>query len=772
MRKWVEPQEVAVPEALQAAVGGHPLVAQTLARRGLTDPQAAQGFLDPAQYTPTPPTELPGLREAVDRLVRAIQQKKSICVWGDFDVDGQTSTTVLFSTLRELGASVTFHIPVRASESHGVNLPVLKQLLNQGVDVLLTCDTGIAAHEALDYAHKNSVETIVTDHHELPSSLPQADAIVNPQMLPRGHPLRGLPGVGVAYKLAEELYRRFERAGDCEQYLDLAALGIVADVALQTGDTRYLLQRGLHELRNSQRSGIQALLERAELSPNFLTEEHIGFILGPRLNALGRLQDANLAVELLTTADLGRARALALQLESLNERRKLYTNQVFQGALAQIEADPKLLNDPVLVLSHPAWPASVVGIVASRLVERYHKPAVLISAPPGQMGRGSARSVEGIDITALLASQAELLAGYGGHPMAAGFSLEVERIPELRRLLSRAVVKLGMAAAEPVLQMDGYLQLTELSLDLVTEIERLAPFGPGNPSLNLVSRGLSLKSYTTVGREEEHLVLTVEGEEGGATQRVVWWGGAGWPLPEGRFDLAYSVRASTFRGQRDLQVEWVDFRPVEQGSVAVAVKPALQAIDYRQEAHPLPVLQRLLSETAVQVWREADAMQKLSGRNRYELAPGADLVIWSIPPGPDELRQAIDTVQPERVYLFAVDPRLDQVEAFLKRLAGLVKHVLGGMQGQVRLANLAAATGQREVTVQKGLAWLAAGGHLTILEANVEEIRIASGGQVSQAEAGGLAAQLRALLQETAAFRAYYTRADKEKILSPFTKSE
>jgi single-stranded-DNA-specific exonuclease len=426
----------------------------------------------------------------------------------------------------------------------------------------------------------------------------------------------------------------------------------------------------------------------------------------------------------------------------------------------------------VLVLSHPAWPASVVGIVASRLVERYHKPAVLISVPPGQMGRGSARSVEGIDITALLASQAELLAGYGGHPMAAGFSLEAERIPELRRLLSRAVLKLGMAAAEPVLQMDGYLQLTELSLDLVTEIERLAPFGPGNPPLTLVSRGLSLKSYTTVGREEEHLLLTVEGEEGDTTQRLVWWGGAGWPLPEGRFDLAYSVRASTFRGQRDLQMEWVDFRPVEQGSVAVAVKTALQAIDYRQEAHPLPVLQRLLSETAVQVWREADAMQKLSGRNRYELAAGAGLVIWTIPPGPDELRQAIDTVQPERVYLFAVDPRLDQVEAFLKRLAGLVKHVLGGMQGQVRLANLAAATGQREVTVQKGLAWLAAGGHLTILEANVEEIRITSGGQVSQAEASMLAAQLRALLQETAAFRAYYTRADKEKIFSPFTKSE
>jgi single-stranded-DNA-specific exonuclease len=658
---------------------------------------------------------------------------------------------------------------VRASESHGVNLPVLKQILSGGVELLLTCDTGISALEALDYAQQKGVEVLITDHHALPPRLPEADAIVNPQMLPPGHPLRTLPGVGVAYQLAQELYQRFGRGQECGQYLDLAALGIVADVALQTGDTRYLLQLGLQELRTPRRLGLQAMMERAELSPNFLTEEHIGFVLGPRLNALGRLQDANLAVELFTTTDLGKARGLALQLESLNDRRKLYTNQVLQGALAQIEAEPRLLKDPVLVLSHPAWPASVVGIVASRLVERYHKPALLISTPPGQAARGSARSVEGIDITALLASQAELLAGYGGHPMAAGFSMEVERIPELRRGLSRAVAKLGMAAAEPILQIDDYLPLKDLTLDLVTELERLAPFGPGNPPLTLVSRGLSLKSSTPIGREEEHLSLTLEDEAGHATQRVVWWGGVGWPLPEGRFDLAYSVRASTFRGQRDLQVEWIDFQPVAQESVTLTTQPALQVIDYRQEAHPFPVVQRLLSESDVQVWREADAVQKLAGHDRYELTHSAGLVIWTIPSGPDELSQVLETVQPEQVYLFSIDPKLDQPEEFLKRLAGLVKHALANRQGQLKLSDLATATAQREVTVEKGLAWLVARGHLTILEVKGETMQLASGGQPSISEASQLEAQIQALLQETAAFRAYFVRADKERICSPST---
>jgi single-stranded-DNA-specific exonuclease len=768
MKIWVEPIEIAVPEALQAAVGGHPLVIRTLVQRGLNDIQAAQGFLDPNLYTPTPPTHLPGLGEAADRLVRAIQSHKPICVWGDFDVDGQTATTTLFSALSELGANVTFHIPVRASESHGVNLAVLKQILAGGVELLLTCDTGISAYEAIDYAHENGLEVLITDHHALPSNLPQADAIVNPQMLPPGHPLRTLPGVGVAFQLVKELYGRFGREQECSQYLDLAALGIVADVALQTGDTRYLLQLGLQELRHVRRLGLQAMMERAELSPTFLTEEHIGFILGPRLNALGRLQDASLGVELLTTSDLGRARSLALQLESLNDRRKLYTSQVLQGALAQIEGEPKLLNDPVLVLSHPAWPASVVGIVASHLVERYHKPAVLISAPPGQAARGSARSVEGIDITALLGSQAGMLAGYGGHPMAAGFSLEAERIPELRRGLSRAVEKLGMVAAEPVLQIDDYLPITELSLDLVADLERLAPFGPGNPPLTLVSRGLSLKSVAAIGREEEHLSLTVEDEASHTTQRVVWWGGAGWPLPEGRFDLAYSMRASTFRGQRDLQVEWIDFQPVEEGGVTLASRPALQVIDYRQEAHPFPVLQRLLSEEDIQVWREADAMQKLSGQDRYELTHSPSLVIWTIPPGPDELRQSLEAVQPERVYLFAVDPKLDRPEDFLKRLAGLVKHALANRKGQTKLTELAAATAQREATVQKGLAWLTARGHLTILETNGEKIELVSGGTPAPGEASQLEGQIRALLQETAAFRLYYARADKDRICSPF----
>jgi len=762
MRAWIEPDEVDVPLELREAVGGHPLVAKTLARRGYKDGSSARAFLDPLAYHPTSSLELPGMQMAADRLERAIQGGEGIFVWGDFDVDGQTSTTLLVSALRDLGAQVNFHIPVREYESHGINLPGLIKALESGPQVLLTCDTGIASHQPAAYAQAHGVDVIITDHHELPPELPQAYAIVNPKMLPAGHPLGTLPGVGVAYKLVEELYRRAGRSSECDQFLDLIALGIVADIAIQKGDARYLLQRGLEILRDTQRLGLQVLMEGAELNPAWLTEEHIGFVLGPRLNALGRLADANLIVEFFTTQDIGRARILALQLDGLNERRKLLTNQVFQGALAQIEGDPGLLDNAALVLAHPAWPAGVIGIVASRLVERYNKPTVMIAAPPGELARGSARSIEGVDITAAIAAQGELLEGFGGHPMAAGLSMNAEHIPEFRRGLSRTIQKrYGTLSTEANLRVDAYLPLNELSLELVADLERLAPFGAGNPPLVLACRGLKLTSHTTAGRDNEHLLLTVE-DEVEQSQRVVWWQGAGWPLPEGRFDLAYSVRASTFRGQRQVQVEWVDARALED-TPAIIPKPSkkVEVIDFRKEAFPLPILQRLQAETDLQIWGESEARDKLHLRDRYHLEPSENLVVWTSPPGHAEWRAGLEAADPERIYLFGLDPHMDDPNEFLKRLAGLVKYALNSERGQIRLPDLAAATAQREKSLEVGLAWLEARGYVQVLARDADEMIIGKGKGQPDERLPQLTAQLKSLLDESAAYRAYFVRTDK-----------
>jgi single-stranded-DNA-specific exonuclease len=781
MTKWLEPSTIQVPQALRTAVGGHPLVAETLARRGILMPEAARAFLDPAYYTPASPEELPDLTVAIERVEAAIRNGERICVWGDFDVDGQTATALLVSVLQGLGAEVMHYIPVRGRESHGIGRTSLERVLDTGAELILTCDTGVAEHEAVAYAASRGVDVVVTDHHDLPPTLPPARAIVNSRRLPPGHPLRELPGVGVAFKLAEALLACTGQSGGGEgpvlsseqalrlssagKLLDLVALGIVADVATQVADVRYLLQCGLEVLRCTERLGLQELMRVVGLLPAGITEEQIGFALAPRLNALGRLGDANVAVEFFTTTDLIRARTLAHELEGLNARRRLLTQQVQQGALAQVEADPSLLEEAVLVLSHPTWPASVVGIVAGRLAERYRRPTVLIAAPPGQLAHGSARSVLGVDISAAIATHGQLLHRFGGHPMAAGLSLDPEQIPAFRRGLSRTVSRMTAETPEPLtVAVDAYLPLAELSLDLVAELERLAPFGNGNPPLVLAARNLRLAGDAKIGRHEEHRRITVR-DEAGQTHETFWWHSTDWSLPEGRFDLAYTVRASDYLGHRAVQIEWVAAREREPERVAVAARPARQVQDYRHISNPREVLAGLIERGGLQVWAEGKVTAGVEGRGRHQLTSSSVLAIWTIPPGPAELKAVLDRVLPQTVYLFGQPSNGDDLKGFLTRLAGLVKYVLNEEGGQVALVALAAATAQREATVQAGLDWLAARGQLRLAEATGDALTLGPGGGRPHPEARKIQARLKALLEETAAYRGFFLRADLDRLL-------
>jgi single-stranded-DNA-specific exonuclease len=776
-QRWFEPQEYQLPESYRAAIGGHPLVAQILFDRGLESVDAACAFLDSEAFCSVSPGDIPGINEAASRLERAIKKGERICVWGDFDVDGQTSTTLLVATLRELGAQVSFHIPVRERESHGVSLTVFKKIhTQQGFGLVLTCDTGIAAHQAIDYAKSIGVDFVITDHHELPHQLPPALAIANPRLLPANHPAAGLPGVGIAYKLAQALYQSHSKPEDSEKHLDLVALGIVADVAHQTGETRYLLQRGLKALRNSSRVGLKALFEITELDPSGITEEHISFLLAPRLNALGRLADANSIVEFLTTPDIGRARVLANQLEGLNARRKLLTDQVFQAVQSSLEHDPALLKEAALVLSHPSWPAGVIGIVASRLVERYNRPVILISAPVGEAARGSARSVEGFDISAAIAAQAPLLLGYGGHAMAAGLSLEPELIPEFRQAFCRTVGEmLGEAGYEPSLQIDGYVPVSELTPELVMDFERLAPFGAGNPAITLCSPNLRLTSTRTIGRGDEHVQLILEDEQA-LQYKVIWWQGASLSLPEAAnagevLDLAYHVRMGNYLGRREIQIEYVDMRLKARSSKAIPTSSEpIQVIDYRSLPHPLPRLEQLLESGYVAVWGEADALELLPNhglpvQDRYALQPAAVLAIWTVPPGRSELEAVLDVVSPGCVYVFGIQPETEKTGAFLKRLAGLVKYGIRSKGGRMSVARLSAATAHREATIRKGLAWLEAAGHIHVLAHNEDEIRVSAGDGLIRTGNAALERQLSALLQETAAFRKYFLSANTSSLV-------
>jgi len=763
MKRWIEPEAIDVPSELIDQIDGHPLVTETLVRRGITDIDSAKAFLNPSFYTPASPYELPNMDKAVKRLLNAIEQKETICVWGDFDVDGQTSTTLLVDTLRELGATVTYHIPIRETESHGITIEALKKVLDQNIDVLLTCDTGITEHEPIAYAQIQGVDVIVTDHHTLPDQLPEALALVNPQMLDSKHPLFTLPGVGVAYKLAEALYEQKGKAKEVERHLDLVALGIVADIAAQRGDTRFLLQKGLEVLRQTDRLGLKTIFKNADLNTNWISEEHIGFAIGPRLNALGRLSDANAAVELLTTHDSEKADLIATQLEGLNSRRKLMCDQVFQAAMTQLDHDPSLLDHPILVLSQPAWPAGVIGIVASRLVDHFHLPTILIANPPEQAARGSARSIEGCNITEIIATQSHLLQGFGGHPMAAGLKMDSENISAFRMGASKAMKNLEARPLEARLCIDGYLPLEDISLDLIEDLERLAPFGAGNPPLNLVTRNLNLVNPRTIGRHQEHRQMIVK-NEADAAQKVMWWRGSEWDLPQGRFDLAYRLRASNFLGKREAQVEWVDARLIPGSEDSDQFFSNMDVLDYRLEENPASVLRQLQDQKDIQVWAETDTNLDILGRSRYELSAAPTLVVWNIPPSGSVLEEVLASVVPEKVVLFGVNPNMDSMKTLLSRLAGLLKFALSHRHGEVRVSRLAGATAQTESTVRMGITWLAAKGMFQIHH-DGDTLHIAPGSEHVRDDLQQIAKQLQVLLQETTAYRKYYLGAEKHRLI-------
>ncbi|KXK12788.1 MAG: single-stranded-DNA-specific exonuclease [Chloroflexi bacterium OLB14] len=728
MTRWLDLQPVEIPASF-SRLELSPLIAQTLLRRGINSPEDVEAFLYPEKNIST---QFPNIESAVEVINQHIKQNNMICVWGDFDVDGQTSTALLVQTLQALNANVIYYVPIRGKENHGVHIESLTRMIDNGAKLILTCDTGITAHEAVDFANAHGVDVVITDHHDLGETLPNAKAIINPKLLPQDHPLKHLAGVGVAYKLAEALITNYElqitnheSRITPENLLDLVALGLIADVALLKDETRTLAKKGIEQLKKTNRIGLKAIAELSNTNLETLTEETIGFTFAPRLNALGRLGDANPAVELLTTNNQAHARVLATQIEGLNAQRRLLTSQVYQSAEAQLKENPKLLDEPAIVLSHPNWAGGVVGIVANKLVERYHKPAILLNESDDGILRGSARSIEGLHITDAIATQKDILLGFGGHPMAAGMSLKKDDLILFRTGLGKAIKnQLGdIVFDEPTLQIDFWLGLDQININLADSLEILAPFGAGNPELTLATKNVILKSKTEIGKTKEHLRINIE-DENGNTQSILYWGGAGADLPENgsKIDIAYSLRSSSYRGQRQINLQFQDFRIVEEAVIEIR-ESGFDIRDMRLESGKF---ESLKGETLV--WAEGN--DKSKGKSRFDLIQADEFAIYTTPPSPAELRKALEIVKPKIIYVLGTLPSEEKPDEFLNRLAGLCKFALNKKDGKTSIQELASAMASKEIAVEIGLQWLVAGGHLLI---DIEESLV----KIYSAEDGG-----------------------------------
>ncbi len=542
-----------------------PLLVQILYNRGLIEPGQVAAFLS-GDAPPVDPFRLKGMGDAVMRLRRAVLDGEPIAVYGDYDVDGVTATVLLTQTLHGLGADVRPYIPDRFEEGYGLNPGALDKLAGQGARVVVTVDCGVRAVAEIEHGNRLGLDVIVTDHHEPEGDrLPPAWAVINPKQPGCTYPDQGLAGVGLAFRLAQALAWELARDGrqlpfPADDQLDLVALGTVADLAPLVGENRLMTQRGLARINARARPGIAALCDIAGLTPGEIDAEAIGYSLGPRLNAAGRVEHARAAYQLLASESVAQAAQFAEQLNEQNRERQRLTAEMVEKATAQaLHADA---DAPLLFAGGADFSPGVIGLAASRLVETHHRPAIVLSVN-GDEARGSARSIPQFHITEALDGCADLLIRHGGHAAAAGFTVKLDRLDELKARLT-AIASARRAASDwsPVLNIDAHVRLATLTPELQARLAQLEPHGIDNPQPVFVSRDIRVRSARAL-KDGAHLKLTLLDENGKARDAIAFRMGDRLNHLPDKIDLVYTSEVNTWNGEQRLQLNVKDLQPAQ-----------------------------------------------------------------------------------------------------------------------------------------------------------------------------------------------------------------
>jgi single-stranded-DNA-specific exonuclease len=552
-------------DKLAAGLNIEPLLAKLLVSRGITSVEEAEAFMFADQTSFYDPFLLKSMKQAVERIQKALNQREKIRIYGDYDADGVSSTSLMIYLLRQLEADFDYYIPHRANEGYGLNSAALEHAEKHGISLIITVDTGISSFDEIQYAAGLGIDVIVTDHHEPPEQLPEALAIINPKQPNCPYPFKQLAGVGVAFKLAHALLGRVP-----EELLQMAVIGTVADLMPLINENRLIVKLGLEQIRQRSCIGIKALCGVAGIQHKEITATHIGFTLAPRINASGRLDSAKDAVKLLTAMNEQEAEDLAFRLDQLNKERQRIVEDIAADALHLVETRMADSLDPVIVLEQEQWNVGVIGIVASKLLEKFYRPVIILSInPESGLAKGSARSIKGFDIYKALTECSEWLEHYGGHEAAAGMTIHRDHIPKFRD-------KLNQLAGEwltdedyiPRIQADMECTINELPLESIDTINKIAPFGKGNPSPRFIFKQLRIHDMKTIGKEQQHLKLMASQalDEISYTIETIGFGQGElreWISSTSRVDILGEVSINEWNGIRKPQLLIQDMRVTE-----------------------------------------------------------------------------------------------------------------------------------------------------------------------------------------------------------------
>jgi len=748
------------PDFLQACDDSR-LLASLLKNRGIETAEDARRFLNLADYQPTSGLALPNMQAGLDRMVNAIDAGQNILIYGDFDVDGQTGTSILYAALKHLDANVSFYIPDRVTEGHGMNPTALCRLVSsRQVHLVITTDTGITDFKEVALLTGIGVDCIITDHHDLPENLPLSVANINPKLLDDSHhPLYNLCGAGVAFKFCELLLAQYNQADFAETLYDIAAIGTVVDMMPLVDENRWLVWRGLQTLNQQQRVGITALLEAATIaSDSPVTSQTIGFTIGPRLNALGRLDRADEGVELLTTTDPTRAEQLAVKFEALNRRRKTMCEETQQEANQFMARQGGLGEQRAVIMASPQWHPGIVGLVGTRLKDQFNVPIFLmVIDEANRVAKCSARSIEGFHLHDELQKLEHYFLNFGGHAGAAGFALPLEKLDafkkDLHALCAQVITEDMM---RPIIDVDAKVDWHQLTPGLVDIIERLEPTGQANPGVLLSVERVKISAQRFLGEDQKHLklLLTDPNAKGGQpVEALIWYHPNGKLNADVPLDVVFRPEINVYGGDRKLQLIVEDtlssdstvYQSVRDvlptpppQNVSPLPKPAVipgpapntvtmemdidsvvSWIDHRGRDSLITFTSQLLvplqQQGMVRLYSEGlvptiPFLDTSIVVNRQTIVPCDELVFWDFPPEESDLKAILEQAQPKTIHW--IGGQFHQHSVFLPARDWL-KQIYQAARGlpaeaAVKLLDLAVQLSTTVPVVQSGLTLLAA----------------------------------------------------------------
>ena len=720
------------------------LIDRLLEVRGITTAEAKKDFLNPLEITLMHPNAFCDMQKAVDRIVKAIDEKENILIYGDFDADGVTSTSVLMKTFSYLGANVDYYIPERENEGHGLHTKALVQLLSQKKPkLIITVDNGISSVEEVKFINSFGRDVIITDHHEAPEVLPEAYAIINPKAMnaldekltpQQIESLTSLAGVGVAFKLAQAVLERYDKLAFSLEILPFVTVGTIADIVPLIGENRYYVTKGLELIASGKHYGLKRMLDVAGVgTDNGLTAEQIAFTIAPRINASGRIDTVDNAIKVMISENKQEIEMAIISLENFNKLRQEMCSNTFAEADEMWRASKS--RDNAIVLFSKDWHVGIVGIVASKFVEKYYKPTFIMNySEDTKMFRCSARGVKELNLYDIISNISEYLEGFGGHQLAAGFAFSEEKasFETVKKALNKTIDEmLNGQKLNPSLEVDLELSIDEVDVGLVEEISKLEPFGASNPSPTFVVNNLTLKEKKLMGSTKDHLKLIVDTPNG--TMDCVWWSRGDIPLIQGdKLDIAFAPQLNTFNGVTSVQLILKD---VHSDALVQEEEVKTKIYDHRKKTNILAQVNDYIKNSKLSICVFVEDRAIMEGlkpfkdicehiANRNSANKSDVLMLFDYPADEDVMQNLMTTVAPDAIHYMRYQNNKYNEEQILKMFSGMIRYTCNTLDGNFDLERASTALGVNNPVIETMLEMFEDTGMIKIKARNEDAFKI------------------------------------------------